>query len=133
MASNVELLIQAFAGWGKDNPANIAELMDEDSELVVPDSIPYGGVYRGPEAIANWFARDLWRWFDEFTSTPTGVIDAGDQIVVPVRVQATAKNGRTLDAENVWVYEFENGKLRRGRVYADTAVINETVEGIQPN
>jgi ketosteroid isomerase-like protein len=61
-----------------------------------------------------------------------GIIDAGVQIVVPV-LQATAENGRTMDVENVWIYGFESGKLRRGRVYADTAVINETVAGIHPN
>jgi ketosteroid isomerase-like protein len=132
MASNVELLKQAFAGLGKGNAAGFAQLMDEDSELVLPDSIPYGGTYRGPEAAADFLARDIWRWFDEFTSTPTRVIDAGDQIVVPVRVQATAKNGRTMDVENVWIYEFSDGRLRRGRVYADTAVINQTVEGMEP-
>ena len=38
--SNVELLIQAFAGWGKDNPANMREILHPDCELVVPDSIP---------------------------------------------------------------------------------------------
>ena len=38
--SNVELLIQAFAGWGKNNPANMREILHPDCELVVPDSIP---------------------------------------------------------------------------------------------
>jgi len=37
--SNIELLAQAFAGWGEDNPANIREGLHPDCELVVPDSI----------------------------------------------------------------------------------------------
>ena len=132
-ASNVELLAQAFAGWGKDNPANMRDVLHPDCELVVPDSIPYGGTFRGPDAVIGWFTRDLWRWFDEFTSTPEGFIDAGDQIVVPVHVQARAKNGKTMDVHNVWIYEFSEGKLVRGRVYADTAVLRDTVEGVTPS
>ena len=130
--SNVELLAQAFAGWGKDNPANMRDVLDHDCELVVPDSIPYGGTFRGVDAVIGWFTRELWRWFDEFTSTPEGFIDGGDQIVVPVHVQARAKNGQTMDVHNVWIYEFSEAKLTRGRVYADTAVLRDTVEGITP-
>jgi ketosteroid isomerase-like protein len=37
-----------------------------------------------------------------------------------------------MDVRNVWIYEFCEGKLTRGRVYADTAVLRETVEGIAP-
>ena len=128
--SNIELLAQAFAGWGRGNPANIADVLHPDCELVVPDSIPYGGTFRGADTIIGWFTRELWRWFDEFTSTPEGFIDGGDQIVVPVHVQARAKNGKAIDAHNVWIYEFSDGKLTRGRVYADTAVLRDAVEGV---
>ena len=109
-ASNIELLAQAFAGWGKDNPANMSDVLHPDCE----------------------FTRELWQWFDEFSSTPERFIDAGDQIVVPVHVQARAKNGKTIDLHNVWIYEFSEGKLTRGRVYADTAVLRDGLEGVAP-
>ena len=127
--SNAEALVRAFAGWDRDNPANLRELLHPDCELVVPDSLPYGGTFRGADAAIAWFTHELWRWFDEFTSTPEDLIDAGDRIVVPVHVRARAKNGRTLDAHNVWIYEFREGKLTRGRIYADTAVLRDTVAG----
>lgn len=130
--SNIEILAAAFAGWGKDEPANMRDVLAPDCEMVVPDSIPYGGTFKGADAVVEWFTRDIWRWFDEFTSTPEGFIDAGDQIVVPVNVKAKAKNGKTMDVHNVWIYEFEDGKLVRGRVYADTAILRDTVGGITP-
>jgi uncharacterized protein len=108
------------------------DVLHPDCELVVPDSVPYGGTFRGVDAVIGWFTRELWRWFDEFSSTPEGFIDGGDQIVVPVQVQARAKNGKTMDVHNVWIYEFREGKLTLGRVYADTAVLRDTVEGITP-
>jgi ketosteroid isomerase-like protein len=58
------------------------------------------------------------------------VIDGGDNVVVPVRVQARARNGRMMDVRNVWVYEFEGPTIRRAQVYADTAVLRDTVAGL---
>jgi hypothetical protein len=65
------------------------DLLHPDCELVVPDSIPYGGTLQGVDAVIGWFTHEMWRWFDEFTSTPEGLIDAGHQIVVPVHARRT--------------------------------------------
>jgi ketosteroid isomerase-like protein len=93
---------------------------------------PYGGTFRGPDAFVGWFTHELWRWFDEFTSSPEAVIDGGDLIVVPVNVKARVKNGKALDVHNLWVYEVNDGKLTKARVYADTAALLDTVEGFIP-
>jgi uncharacterized protein len=124
---NAELLARGFAGWGKDSPAGLRELLHRDCEVVVPESIPYGGTFHGADAAIAWFTCDLWRWFDEFTSTPVDLIDAGDRLVVPVHVTALAKTGRTVDVHNAWIYEFSQGKLTRGRVYADTAALRDAI------
>ena len=44
-------------------------------------------------------------------------------------MQARAATGRTVDVHNVWIYEFSEGKLTRGRVYADTAVLRDSCAG----
>ena len=128
-ASNVERLAQAFAGWGKGNPANMRDVSTPTaswwSRIRLRTAAP-----SAERRVIRWFTRELWRWLDEFTSTPESFIDCGDRIVVPVRVQPRAKNGKTMDVHNVWIYEFSEGKLTRGRVYADTAVLRDTVEGI---
>jgi ketosteroid isomerase-like protein len=92
-ASNIELLAQAFAGWGKDNPANMRDVLHPDCELVVPDSIPYGGTYSGADAVIDWFTRELWRWFDEFSSTPEGFVDGCTQRL-DLRVQRRQAHAR---------------------------------------
>jgi ketosteroid isomerase-like protein len=43
-------------------------------------------------------------------------------VAVPVRVVAVVKNKNRMDIENLWLYEFRDGKLARLQVYADTAV-----------
>jgi ketosteroid isomerase-like protein len=130
--TNVERLVRGFAGWGRDEPAGLHELLASDCELVVPASIPYGGTFRGAEAAIGWFTRELWRWFDAFSSTPEGLVDGGDRIAVEVHVRARARNGRELDVHNAWVYDFRDGRLVRAQVFADTAVLRDAVEGVTP-
>ena len=124
---NAEPLARGFAGWGKDNPAGLRELLHPDCELVVPESLPYGGTFHGADAAIAWFTRDLWRWFDEFTSTPEDLIDAGDRIIVPVHVKAPARPAGRWTSTTPGSTSSAKGKLTRGRVYADTAALRDAV------
>jgi ketosteroid isomerase-like protein len=129
MPTNAEVLMKAFASdWGKGKPPALEDAVHADVELIVPESMPYGGgVYRGRERIEKWFAEDLWMLWAEFSSTPVDFIDAGDKIVVPVHIKGKTHAGVEAEADNVWIYEFEDGALRRARVYVDTATIRDAV------
>jgi ketosteroid isomerase-like protein len=97
-------------------------------DIATPDSMPYGGgLFQGRERIAQRFAEDLWELWAEFSSTPPDLIDGRDKIVVPVHVKARTHTGNDVEVDNVWIYEFDNGELRRARVYADTAAIRDAV------
>ena len=116
------------------NPAPVRPALEgamhPDAELIVPESMPYGGgVFRGQERIEQWFAEDLWQLWAEFSSTPTDFIDGGEKIVVPVHVKGKTHDGTEVEADNVWIYEFEDGTLGRARVIADTATIRDAVTG----
>ncbi len=131
MNPNVEILLRAFASdWGKGRPPDLGDALHANTELIVPDSLPYGGgVFEGRERILRWFAEDLWEMWVEFSSTPTDLIDRGDKIVVPVHVKAKTYSGNEVQVDNVWIYGFQDGALRRARVYADTATIRDAVVG----
>jgi ketosteroid isomerase-like protein len=57
------------------------------------------------------------------------LIDGSDNIVVPVHVKAKSHAGNEVEVDNVWIYELENGAMRRARLYADTAAIRDAVAG----
>jgi ketosteroid isomerase-like protein len=129
---SLQILTRAFASdWGKGKPPALEGAMHPEAELIVPESMPYGGgVFRGQERIEQWFAEDLWQLWAEFSSTPTDFIDGGEKVVVPVHVKGKTHDGTEVEADNVWIYEFEDGKLRRARVVADTATIRDAVTGV---
>ena len=105
MSSNAEILIRAFASdWGKGKPPAMEGATHPDAELIVPESMPYGGgVFRGHGRIEQWFAEDLWQLRAGFSSTPTDFIDAGEKIVVPVHVKGKTHHGTEVEADNVWI------------------------------
>jgi ketosteroid isomerase-like protein len=61
----------------------------------------------------------------EFSSTPVDLIDAGDKLVLPVHVKGRTHAGIEVEADNVWIFDFEDGAVRRARVYADTATLRD--------
>jgi ketosteroid isomerase-like protein len=134
MSTNVEVLMRAFASVAEGKPPDLADWLHPQAELVVPESMPYGGgVYRGQERIEKWFAEDLWELWAEFSSTPVDVIDGGDKIAVPVHVRGRTHNGTEVEVDNVWIFEFAGGKLRRARAYADTATLRDAVTSVGSN
>jgi ketosteroid isomerase-like protein len=129
MSANAEVIVKVFASdGGKGKPPALKGAVHREAELIAPETMPYGGgVYRGRERIAKWFAEDLWELWDEFSSSPVDLIDGGDKIVVPVHVKGTTHNGTEVEADNVWIFEFEGGEVRRARVYVDTVKIRDAV------
>jgi ketosteroid isomerase-like protein len=126
-STHAEVLMKAFASdWGKGKPPDLGDSLHPEAELIVPEGMPYGGgLYRGRDRIEKWFSEDLWELWAEFSSTPVDFIDGGDKIVVPVHVKGRTHTGTEVEMDNVWIYEFDGGALRRARVYADTAVLRD--------
>ena len=109
--------MRAFASdWGKGRPPALEGAIHPQAELIVPESMPYGGgVFRGRERIEQWFAEDLWELWAEFSSTPTDLIDSGEKIVVPFHVKGETHNETEVEVDNVSIYEYEDGAFRRAR------------------
>ncbi len=116
--------------WGKGKPPDTGDALHPDVELIAPEGMPYGGgVFKGRERFEQWFSEDLWQLWEEFSSTPVDLIDGGEKIVVPVRVEGRTRNGTELSVDNIWVYEFDQGSLKRARLFADTALLRDAAGG----
>jgi hypothetical protein len=104
----------------------IVSMLPEEFVLKIPESLPYGGSFRGPEEFEAFFRRiydDREFWSSFHTELALGrVLDAGTHLVAPIRVTATAKaSGKTLTVENLWLFETADGNFVRAQLYADTA------------
>ena len=86
------------------------------------------GEYRGHDGYRRW----LENWsstFPESSVDPVEFIDAGERVVVILRLTATgAGSGVTIEREDAMVYEMRDGKAVRIDYYNNRAEALESVD-----
>jgi hypothetical protein len=105
------------------NRAPFVALLDDDFVLKVPKSLPYGGEKRGAEVFDRFYESIIdGDRYEYFRTETDGVLDAGDHLVVPLRIVAEGKNSdHTMTVENLWLVKLEGDRVAWAQIYADTA------------
>ena len=113
-----------------DFPASLA-MLDEDVRWInlLPEHVPFGGEYRGHEAIVEYFQQMSESFvigdyiYDDFEFIETG----NTVVLVGYEKNATVPaTGKTFDLHFVWVVKFnEDGKICYLREHNDTAAIGD--------
>ena len=121
----VEGIYGAFARG--DVPAVLGAFAD-DIEWYESEGMPYGGLHRGGEAVAQNVFGPIAEDVEGFAVTPEEVIGSGGTVAAVVRYTGTGKTtGKALDVPVVHVWEIRNGKLARFRQFIDTVKFAEVV------
>jgi ketosteroid isomerase-like protein len=100
MGENADVIRAAWEAFGRQDLDTATGVLDEGGEVVVPQGLPWGGTYRGPDGFKEMLGQFMGN-MDEFSNE---------------------MSGRAL-----WMYELSGGKVRRAELFADTA---QTVEAI---
>jgi ketosteroid isomerase-like protein len=132
---NVELVRRAYEDGGPvvlplsldDERAVVDRLFrdcyDEQLEIRMPADYPEGEeILRGREGMAQLFAmlRETWT---EFRFEPQRFIDAGQRVVVLVRVVAKGgASGLATERRTAHVWSVRRGRLASIQIYRDRAV-----------
>lgn len=107
------------------------DYLDEEYELRLPGGYPEGEpAFTGREGVEQLVAmlRDSW---SEWRFEPDRFIDAGDQVVVFVRVVAKGSaSGVPIELPDAHVVTLSDGRLTSTRVYRDRSEALEAV-GLQ--
>jgi phenylpyruvate tautomerase PptA (4-oxalocrotonate tautomerase family) len=118
-------LIDAVTELFKANDrTRIVSMLPETFVLKIPETLPYGGSFKGPGEFDRFFQRiyDDHDYWSSFHTDLDRVLDAGTHLVAPIRVTAQSKSsGATIDVENLWLFEIADGNFVRAQLYADTA------------
>jgi ketosteroid isomerase-like protein len=104
------------------------ECFDEGFEIRIPDAYPEGAqVFRGRAGVMRWVesTREVW---DEWRFERERFLDAGDQVVVFIRVVARGgSSGVSLDRRTAHLWTIRDGRLTRCEVYLDRSAALEAV------
>jgi ketosteroid isomerase-like protein len=93
----------------------------EQAEIVIPETLPWGGTYTGPHGFKEMIGKFLSN-FDEVRPEPQEFLEAdGGHVVVTVKGVGTTKSGNELSGDSIWLYKVDDGKIEHAEFYGDTA------------
>ena len=102
------------------------DLVHEGIEVHDHDT-PDQGAYSGRDGVERWL-RDWSDAWADWNSEPEEFIDAGDAVVVVVRMRAKGSgSGLELDRQDAVVYRFQEEKIARADYYNSKAQALEAV------
>jgi ketosteroid isomerase-like protein len=106
----------------------LADVLDDQFEIVEPESLPYGGTHYGLNGYRALMAQITTLFELEFELPG---VHALDETTVVVRMNVTfiaRSTGRSLKLRVVEVLEVDRGRVRRSEVFlADTAALLATL------
>jgi uncharacterized protein len=122
------VVLAAWQALASRDPQRIAAIFAKDAEWLAPQGNATAVALNstshmvGREQISQSFGSDIWKLFTTDVKVEfRGVYADGDVVIVEERMQATLANGNAYDNDYCFVFEVENGLIRRVREYMDTA------------
>lgn len=131
-AENVQIVTSIYQALERGDIPGMVAALDAEFVMHEPQSLPYGGTYRGPDGFLQALAT-IAEYFSNVKLTVTETLDAGDTVVALVHVQGQgASTGQPFE-----MHISELWRLKAGRVvalhpfYWDTAKVLETLHSPQ--
>jgi ketosteroid isomerase-like protein len=92
---------------------------------LIPGNLPVSGLKKGKAGILE-FLRSAAKLFPSgLKSEVRRVYGEGDVVIVELTNRGKLGNGRDYENEYCFIYEIENGKIRRIREYVDTEKVKD--------
>lgn len=125
---SVDVVRGVYEAFGHGDVVAVLGAMADDVEWHEAEGMPYGGVYRGGQAVAENVFGPIMRDIPNFAVSPEEIIGSGDTVAVVVRYTGNGQaTGKQLDLPVVHVWDVRDGKIARFRQFIDTATFLEVV------
>jgi ketosteroid isomerase-like protein len=124
----VDVVKGMYEAFGRGDVPAVLGAMTADIEWHEAEGMPYGGVYHGPDEVAQKVFGPQIEDIPDFAPTPEEFIPSGDTVAVVVRYTGTGKaTGKALNLQVVHVWDVRDGQIARFRQFADTVKYREVV------
>ncbi|MGH2750080.1 MAG: nuclear transport factor 2 family protein [Actinomycetota bacterium] len=125
---SVDIVRAVYEAFGRGDVQAVLGALADELEWYEAEGMPYGGLYRDREAVAEKVFGPLIEDIPDFEVSPEEFIASGDTVVALVRYTGSGKaTGKRLDLPVAHVWDIRNGKIARFRHFADTATFLEVV------
>jgi ketosteroid isomerase-like protein len=118
--ANVELVQGVYEAFARGDVDAVFAAMQPDIEWDESPGMPYGGVYRGRDAIVESVFAPILADVQGFTAVPDEILPLDDARVIPRGKHGGTGAGGPLDARFVHIWTITAGKVSRYEQLADT-------------
>ena len=122
MGENSDAVKARWDDFARGDLDGAVSTTDENAEVRLPETLPWGGTYKGPEGFKEMIQKFLSN-FESVDPKPTAFLEAddGETVVVIVEGVGKTKSGNELSGRSVWLYKVNDGKLMDSEFFGDTA------------
>jgi uncharacterized protein len=122
MGENADVVKERWADFASGDLDGAVSTTDENAEIVMPETLPWGGTYKGPEGFKEMIQKFLSN-FESVDPKPTEFLEAddGETVIVTVEGVGKTKAGKELSGRSVWLYKVKDGRLTKAEFFGDTA------------
>lgn len=122
MGENSDIVKERWGDFANGDLDGAVSNTDENAEIRIPETLPWGGTYTGPEGFKEMIGKFL-SSFESVDPRPTAFLEAddGETVVVVVEGGGKTKSGNEFSGRSVWLYKVSDGKLTDAEFFGDTA------------
>jgi ketosteroid isomerase-like protein len=128
---NLDIVQKLISAHHENNPQEISAYLTDDSEWQsnIPEGIPTGGVYRGPQEVRN-FLDSHKKLFDVQWEKHEQVVAQGDLLIIigRERVRITT-HGKIWESDFVLLFTFSDGKIAKFYAFSDSIGLLKAYQG----
>ncbi len=128
MGKNADTVKARWDDFGKGDIDGAVSATDDDAETILPETLPWGGTYTGPDGFKEMIQKFLSN-FESVDPKPTAFLEADDGETVFVMVEGVGKtkSGNELSGRSVWMYKVSGDKITNAEFFGDTAQARDAV------
>jgi ketosteroid isomerase-like protein len=121
--SNVEVVRRAYEAMTNRDVDTVITLLDPHVEWGQPEALPWGGTYRGPQEVLEFFGK-VNEYIEGLRVDSDEYLDADSSVVVLGWVRGTARRSDVPFAVRLaHVWKVRDGKIVWFYNYVDTAAL----------
>ena len=117
-------VLRFFAAISSGDEETLCEMLAEDATWVIPRSAPapFGGTHRGNRKIAGMMVASVGETFEPGSQTfdVLLMLEEGGVVIAEANIKARTPAGDIYDNLYVFIFEFEDGRVRELREHVDT-------------
>jgi len=129
-SANVALVQSGYAAAAVGDMAAVAALLAPDIVWHEAETLPYGGIHHGPDAVMQQIFAAIGQDWSDYAAEPKQFIDGGDHVVVlgEYRGVHNASGGR-LQVPFAHIWRMADGQLVEFHQFTDTAAWLTAIAG----